>query len=55
MREKTHTSFLFLIGVIFNEPFYSLFAIAFWSFISAGFYCVRTMKHLHMVDHKEHL
>ena len=46
---------LILFGVLLNVPFYSLIAITSWSFISAGFYCVRTMKHLHMMDRKEHL
>lgn len=46
---------LILFGVLLNVPFYSLIAITSWSFISAGFYCVRAMKHLNMMDRKEHL
>ena len=46
---------LILFGVLLNVPFYSLIAITSWSFVSAGFYCLRAMKHLHMIDRKEHL
>jgi len=46
---------LILFGILLNVPFYSLIAITSWSFISAGFYCVRAMNHLHMMDRKERL
>lgn len=46
---------LILVGVLLNAPFYSLIIITSWSFVSAGFYCLRAMKHLHMLDRKEHL
>lgn len=46
---------LILFGVLLNMPFYSLIIITFWSFVSAGFYCLRAMKPLHMMDRKEHL
>ena len=46
---------LILFGVLLNVPFYSLVAITFWSFISAGFYCLRAMKHLHIMDQEKQL
>jgi len=46
---------LILFGVLLNVPFYSLVAITFWSFVSAGFYCLRAMKHLYDLDQKESL
>jgi len=53
-RKNSYIIFI-LIGVLLNMPFYSMIIITFWSFISAGFYCLRAMKHLHMMDRKEHL
>jgi hypothetical protein len=44
-----------LIGVLFNAPLYSLITITFWSFVSAGFYSLRAMKHLYELDRKGNL
>lgn len=52
-RRNSYIIFI-LIGVLLRVPFYSLIAIAFWSFMSAAFYCLRTVQHLNMMDHKEH-
>jgi len=46
---------LILFGVLLNAPFYSMIIITFWSFVSAGFYCLRAMKHLYDLDQKESL
>jgi len=46
---------LILFGVLLNAPFYSMIIITFWSFVSAGFYCLRAMKHLYDLDQKEYL
>jgi len=46
---------LILFGVLLNMPFYSMIIITLWSFISAGFYCLRAMKHLHMMDQDKQL
>jgi len=48
-RKNSYIIFI-LIGVLLNVPFYSIIAITFWSFVSAVFYCLRSMKHLHAVD-----
>jgi len=53
-RKNSYIIFI-LIGVLLNVPFYSLLAITLWSFISAGFYCLRAMKHLHMLDQEKQL
>ena len=44
-RKNTYIIFI-LIGVLLNNPILSLYAIVIWSFISALFYCYRTMKHI---------
>ncbi|UCG99940.1 MAG: NTP transferase domain-containing protein [Deltaproteobacteria bacterium] len=46
---------LILFGVLLNSPFYSMIIMTFWSFVSAGFYCLRAMKHLYDLDQKEYL
>ena len=48
-RKNSYIIFI-LVGVLFNVPFYSLIAIIFWSFVSAGFYCLRTIKHIYATD-----
>lgn len=48
-RKNSYIIFI-IIGVILNVTFYSLIAITFWSFVSAGFYCLRAMKHLSVVE-----
>lgn len=53
-RKNTYIIFI-LIGVLLNVPFYSLIVITFWSFVSAGFYTVRTIKHLREMDRKEQI
>ena len=53
-RKNSYIIFI-LIGVLLNVPFYSLLAITFWSSVSAGFYCLRAMKHLYDLDQKESL
>jgi CDP-L-myo-inositol myo-inositolphosphotransferase len=45
---------LILVGILINAPFGSVVAITFWSFVSAGFYCVRAMKHLHSEAATDH-
>ncbi|MBC8183828.1 NTP transferase domain-containing protein [candidate division KSB1 bacterium] len=52
-RKNSYIIFI-LVGVLFNVPFYSLIAVTFWSFVSALFYCVRTMKHLYVMDSEEY-
>ena len=44
-RKNSYIIFI-LFGVLLNVPFYSLIAVALWSFVSALFYVVRTLKHL---------
>lgn len=41
---------LLLIAILCHQPFFGLAAVAVWSFASAAFYCVRTVKHLLVVD-----
>jgi len=53
-RKNSYIIFI-LIGVLLNVPFYALLAITFWSSVSAGFYCLRAMKHLHMMDQEKQL
>jgi len=53
-RKNSYIIFI-LIGVLLNVPFYSLLAITFWSSVSAGFYCLRAMKHLHTMDQEKQL
>ena len=53
-RKNSYIIFI-LFGVILHMPYYSLIAITCWSFISAAFYCLRVMKHLHVMDQKETL
>jgi len=53
-RKNSYIIFI-LIGVLLNMPFYSMIIITFWSFISAGFYCLRAMKHLHTMDQEKQL
>jgi CDP-L-myo-inositol myo-inositolphosphotransferase len=48
-RKNSYIIFI-LVGILLDLPFYSLAVMAFWSFVSAGFYCVRAMKHLHELD-----
>lgn len=51
-RKNSYILFI-LIGIVFNVPFYSLAAIAVWSFISAVFYCSRTIKHIYALDKRK--
>ena len=51
-RKNSYILFI-LIGIVFNVPFYSLVAIAVWSFISAVFYCSRTIKHIYALDKRK--
>jgi CDP-L-myo-inositol myo-inositolphosphotransferase len=51
-RKNSYILFI-LIGIVFNAPFYSLAAIAVWSFISAVFYCSRTIKHIYALDKRK--
>lgn len=53
-RKNTYILFI-LVGTVLNGPVYSLVAIAVWSFISALFYCLRAMKHMHALDRKKGL
>lgn len=48
-RKNSYIIFI-LVGTVLNGPFWSLAAIAVWSFISAVFYCLRTMKHIYALD-----
>jgi phosphatidylglycerophosphate synthase len=48
-RKNSYIIFI-LIGVLLDLPFHSLAVMTFWSFVSAGFYCVRAMRHLHELD-----
>jgi phosphatidylglycerophosphate synthase len=41
---------LILVGILLNAPFWSLVAVAAWSFISAAFYASRTILHLSRAD-----
>jgi len=51
-RKNSYIIFI-LVGTVLNGPFWSLAAIAVWSFISAVFYCSRTMKHIYALDVKK--
>jgi CDP-L-myo-inositol myo-inositolphosphotransferase len=51
-RKNSYIIFI-LVGTVLNRPFWSLAAIAVWSFISAVFYCLRTMKHIYALDVKK--
>jgi len=51
-RKNSYILFI-LIGIVFNVPFYSLAAIAVWSFISSVFYCSRTIKHMYALDKRK--
>jgi len=53
-RKNSYILFI-LLAVVLNVPFYSLAAITAWSFISAVFYCSRTIKHMYAVDRKKGL
>ena len=48
-RKNSYIIFI-LIGILLNEPFWSLIAISVWSLVSAIFYSSRTVKHLHDMD-----
>jgi len=52
-RKNSYIIFI-LVGVLFNVPFYSLIAVTFWSFVSALFYCLRTIKYLYVMDNEEY-
>ncbi len=51
-RKNSYIIFI-LLGVLLNEPIWSLVAIFAWSLISAAFYSSRTIKHLYALDHKK--
>ena len=53
-RKNSYIIFI-LVGVLFNAPFYSLIAVTLWSFVSAIFYCLRTMKYLYVLDREEYI
>jgi CDP-L-myo-inositol myo-inositolphosphotransferase len=44
-RKNSYIIFI-LIGILLNAPFWSLVAVAAWSFVSAAFYASRTILHL---------
>jgi phosphatidylglycerophosphate synthase len=48
-RKNSYIIFI-LIRVLLNKPMWSLVAIGVWSFVSAVFYSVRTIQHLHAMD-----
>ena len=48
-RKNSYIIFI-LIGVLLNAPFWSLVAISVWSSVSAIFYSLRTISHLHSID-----
>jgi len=51
-RKNSYIIFI-LIAILLDAPIYSLYAICIWSFISAIFYCLRSMKHLFTLDRDE--
>jgi len=48
-RKNSYILFI-LMGIVLNVPFHSLVAIAVWSFISAVFYCSRTVKYIYALE-----
>ena len=52
-RKNSYIIFI-LIGVLVGVPFYSLIAVTLWSFISAVFYSLRAIKHMHAVESGKH-
>jgi len=52
-RKNSYIIFI-LIGVLVGVPFYSLIAVTLWSFVSAVFYSLRAIKHMHAVDSEKH-